>query len=56
MNFIILGIGVYLIIFSFLNRTKNVISGMLYKVIPFFSGAFLVVYFLMISNIIKINI
>lgn len=48
-------IGVFLITFSFLMNTKDVISAIWFKTIPFFSGAYCIVYACISSGIIKIG-
>ena len=48
-------IGAFLIICSFLTHTKNVQSAIIFKVIPFFSGAYSIVYVCISSGIIKIG-
>lgn len=38
MGIILMVCGVFWIVFSFIQRTKNFASAMFYKVIPFFTG------------------
>lgn len=53
---IILGvIGVFFIVSSFLLNTKSVGSAIFFKVIPFFSGLYCIVYALIQSGVIKIG-
>lgn len=44
MLYALLGCGVYLIVASFICTSKNTISTVLYKVIPFLIGLFLILY------------
>lgn len=48
-------IGVFLITFSFLMNTKDVLSAIWFKAVPFFSGAYCIVYACISSGIIKIG-
>ncbi len=50
----ILGIGICLIILSFMMHTENVLSAIIFRCFPFFSGAYLVFYFLMEAGYINI--
>ena len=43
----ILVIGVLLVIVSFIMNTENFLSSVLFKCVPFFSGSYLIFYFLM---------
>jgi hypothetical protein len=52
MEWILLVVGVWQIIFSFINKTKNVKSSIVYRVIPFYSGMFCIFYVLMIRGMI----
>lgn len=55
LDIILCVIGVFLIVFSFLMNTKNVKSAIWFKVIPFFSGAYCIVYACISSGIIRIG-
>lgn len=48
-------IGVFFIIYSFLMNTKNVKSAILFRVIPFFGGAYCVFYACVASGFVKIG-
>lgn len=52
---IIFIIGIGLVVTSILNQTKNIVSAVLLKVFPFFSGLYLMVYALLVSGFISIN-
>jgi len=41
----ILVIGFYLIVWSLIGRTKNFKSAFFFKILPFFSGLFLLIYY-----------
>lgn len=49
-------IGIALIIFSFIVSTKNIISAVIYQIIPFLSGCYCIFFALATSQIITINI
>lgn len=55
MNCIFILIGFYFVTLSFILNTQNVKSAIVFKVIPFFSGIFLIFYFFYITGVIKIN-
>lgn len=44
LNYILMSIGVYFIIFSFVLKTRNFLSTVIFKLIPFFSGVFNIGY------------
>jgi len=48
--------GVYYIIGSFVQNTKNFVSALLYKVIPFFLGTGCIFVGFVLLDIIKINL
>ena len=51
-NIILLAIGVLFIIGSLIMNTKSVTSAIIFKVIPFFSGAYCIFYALRLSSLI----
>ena len=51
-NYSIFIIGIYFIIFSFIMKTKNLLSGFIFKIFPFFSGLICVFNSLKLLNII----
>jgi hypothetical protein len=51
---ILCAIGIYNIIFVLISKTNNLLSAILFKVIPFFCGAYCIFYACMSSGIIKI--
>lgn len=55
MEIILLMIGVYFIIMSFVVNTKNLAYTLLFKILPFFSGSYLVFYFLYISGYVVVG-
>lgn len=45
---LVLGVfGIYQIVFSFVARTKNTASAIVFQIVPFFSGLFSLVYILL---------
>ena len=48
--------GLYFIIFSFIQNTRNLKSAIIYRVIPFFCGVGCVIVALSLFNIILLNI
>lgn len=48
-------IGVALIIFAFMLKTKNVVSTIVFNVFPFISGCYCIFFAILTSGIIKIN-
>ena len=54
MDWILLVIGIYFISFSLIMSTDTIKLSILFKVIPFFSGLFLIIYFLFEKNIFTI--
>ncbi len=54
MEYGLLLLAVYLIAGSFVLTGKNFISKLVFNVIPFFSGLFLIVYFLIEKGILNI--
>lgn len=52
---ILLVIGVFFVIYSFLMNTKNIKSAILFRIIPFFCGAYCVIYACLNSGFIKIG-
>jgi len=44
MEYALLVGGIYFICFSFLSTTKNIQSAFIFKILPFFSGAFNIFY------------
>ncbi len=52
---ILCAIGVLLLLESFLAKTKDIPSTVIFKIIPFFCGAYCVFYSFMMSGFIKIG-
>ena len=55
LDIILLIVGVFQIIFSFINMTSNIKSSIIYRVIPFFSGCYCVFYSVLNSGMIKLS-
>lgn len=51
-NIILLVIGILFIINSFIMNTKGITSAIVFKIIPFFSGAYCIFYALRLSSLI----
>lgn len=49
-------IGLFFIVSSLTVNTKDIISGFIFKAIPFFCGCYCIFYSLMNSGIININL
>jgi len=56
MNIILVLIGVYFIIFSFIVSGKNTRSKFVFQVIPFFCGLFCIFYAVLNMGILNINL
>ena len=55
LDIILLIVGAFQIIFSFINNTSNIEASIIYRVIPFFSGCYCVFYSVLNSGIIKFS-
>lgn len=53
---ILVVMGIWFIIFSFIVSTENIKSAIIYQVIPFICGCYCVFFALMTSQIITINV
>jgi len=51
--FFVLVLGIYSVIMSLVMNTKNFISALLFKVLPFWLGLGCVLYFLLVTGLIK---
>jgi hypothetical protein len=54
-EYILIGIGVWHVISSFICHTSNAKSSLMFKVIPFFGGCFCIFYALYVSGVISIR-
>ena len=47
--------GIMSLIVSLITKTRNIQSSIMLKVIPFFSGIYIIFYVLLLNNIISVN-
>jgi len=56
MDIVLICVGVYIVSFSLIVGCKNIQSKIMFKVVPFFSGMFCIIYAIMNMGIININL
>lgn len=55
LEIILCAIGVYNVFIGFMMETENILSTLLLKIVPLFSGLFVIGYALLMSGFIKIG-